>query len=117
MGKEPEKRTKIKFYKKKSFNKQRSEKYKRKYYNKPSLKKCRFFKKATYCPIGKNNCKCWACGEVGHYANECKNKKNNKLIEMLGSLDYVEFSEDEALDLTLGNNKGIAEIIEDNEYE
>jgi len=34
----------------------------------------------------------------------------------LGSLDYVELSEDEALDLALGNNKGIVEIIENNEY-
>ena len=45
------------------------EKYKRKYYNKSSPKKYRFFRKAAYCPTGKNNCKCWACGEVGHYAN------------------------------------------------
>ena len=66
---------------------------------------------------GKNNYKSWACWEVGHYANECKNRKNNKLIETLGSLDYVELSEDEALDLDLGSNKGIVEIIEDNEYE
>ena len=65
----------------------------------------------------KNNCKCWACAEVGHHANECKNRKNNKLIETLGSLDYVKLSEDEALDLTLNNNKGIVEIILDNEYE
>ena len=35
----------------------------------------------------------------------------------MGSLDYVELSEDEALDLALSNNKGIVEIIEDNEYE
>jgi len=35
----------------------------------------------------------------------------------LGGLDYVEFSEDEALDLGLDNNKGIVEIIFDNEYE
>ena len=35
-GKEPERRCKKKFYKEKSFNKQRGEKYKRKYYNKPS---------------------------------------------------------------------------------
>ena len=35
----------------------------------------------------------------------------------MGSLDYVELSEDETLDLALGNNKGIVEIIEDNEYE
>jgi len=34
----------------------------------------------------------------------------------LGSLDYVELSEDEALDLALNNNKGILEIILDNEY-
>ena len=33
------------------------------------------------------------------------------------SLNYVELSEDEALDLTLSNNKGIVEIILDNEYE
>ena len=116
-GKEPERRRKRKFYKKKSFNKQRGEKYKRKYYNKPSPKKRRFFRKAAYCPAGKNNCKCWACGETGHYANECKNKKNNKLIETLGSLDYVELNEEEALDLALSNNKGIVEIIIDSEYE
>ena len=42
---------------------------------------------------------------------------NNKLIETLGSLDYVELSEDKALDLALSNNKGIVEIILDNEYE
>ena len=61
--------------------------------------------------MGKNNCECWAWGEVGHYANECKNRKNNKLIETLGSLDYVELSENEALNLALSNNKGIVEII------
>jgi len=78
---------------------------KRKYYNKPSPIKCRFFRKLAYCPTGKNNCKCSAFGEVGYYANECKNRKNNKLIETLGSLDYVEFSEDEALDLAPNNNR------------
>jgi len=36
---------------------------------------------------------------------------------MLGSLDNVELSEGESLELALGNNKGIVEIIEDNEYE
>ena len=35
----------------------------------------------------------------------------------MGSLDYIELSEDEALDLALNNNKGIVEIILDNEYE
>ena len=35
----------------------------------------------------------------------------------MGSLDYVELSEDEALELALSDNKGIVEIIEDNEYE
>jgi len=35
----------------------------------------------------------------------------------LGSLDYVELSEDKALDRALGNNKGIVDIIEDNKYE
>ena len=58
-----------------------------------------FFRKAAYCPIGKNKCKCQACREVEYYVNECKNRKNNKLIETLGSLDYVKLSEDEALDL------------------
>ena len=47
---------------------------------------------------------------------KCKSRKNNKLIETLGRLDYVELSEDEALDLALGNSKGTVEIIEDNEY-
>ena len=80
-------------------------KYKIKYFQKPSLRKHWFFRKAAYCPVGKNNCKCWACGEVEHYTNECKNKKNSKLIETLGSLDYFEISEEEALDLALNNNK------------
>ena len=35
----------------------------------------------------------------------------------MGSLDYVELSEDEALDLTLNDNKEIIEIILNNEYE
>jgi len=43
--------------------------------------------------------------------------KNNELIKTLGSLDYIEHSEDEALDLALSNNKGIVIIILDNEYE
>jgi len=43
--------------------------------------------------------------------------KNNKPIKTLVSLDYVELSEDKTLDLTLNNNKGIVEIMLDNEYE
>ena len=39
------------------------------------------------------------------------------LIKTLRSLDFVEHSEDKALDLALSNNKGIVEIILDNEYE
>ena len=77
---------------KKSFNKQRGEKYKQKYFHKPSSKWHIFFKKAAHCPTGKNNCKCWTYGAVEHYANERKNKKNNKLIETLGSLDHLEIS-------------------------
>ena len=115
-GKELERRRERKFYKKKSFNKQRGEKHKRKYYNKLSPKKSRFFRKVAYCRTGKNNCKCCACGEVGHHANKCKNRRNNKLIETLDNIDYIELSEDEALDLALSNNKGIVEIIMDNEY-
>jgi len=103
--KETERRRKRKFYNKKSLNKQRGEKCGRKYYNKPSSKKRRFFRKAAYCPSGKNNCKCWACREVGHYANQCKSRKHDKLIETLESLNYVELREDEALDLALINRK------------
>jgi len=55
--------------------------------------------------------------KLGHYANECKNRKHNKLIETLDSLDYIELGEEEALDLTLNNTKGIVEIILDNKYE
>ena len=35
----------------------------------------------------------------------------------MGSLDYFELSKEEALDLTLKNNKGIVEIVLKNEYE
>jgi len=35
----------------------------------------------------------------------------------LGRLDYAELRKDEALDLTVNNNKEIVEIILDNEYE
>ena len=43
------------------------------------------------------------------------NAKTERITNLLN--DYVELSEDGALDLALGNNKGIVEIIEDNEYE
>jgi len=89
----PTREEKEKFFKKMSFNKQRGEKYKRKYYNKLNPKRHRFFREAAYCPIGKNNCECWACKEAGHYANEYNNRNNNKLIEILKSLDYFEISE------------------------
>ena len=49
-----------------------------------------------------------------HYANECKNRKNNKLIETLGSLQYFYFSEEKAIDITLKNNKGIVEMAKEN---
>jgi len=52
------------FLKKKSFNKQRGEKYKIKYFQKLSPRKHRFFRKAAYCRAGKNNYKHWACREV-----------------------------------------------------
>ena len=35
----------------------------------------------------------------------------------MGSFDYFELSEDEALDLSLKNNKGIVEIVLEDEYE
>ena len=46
-----------------------------------------------------------------------KIKRITKLVETLGNLDYVQRSEDEALDLALSNNKGIVEIMLDSEYE
>jgi len=76
-----------------------------------SLKSEDFFRKAAYCPVGKNNCKSCALGEVSHYANECKNRKNNKLIKTLASLNYFEHSEEEALDLALKNSKGLVEMV------
>ena len=65
---------------------------------------------------GKDSCKCWACGEVGHSTNKRKNRKNNKLIETLGRLDHFELSDEEAVDLTL-KNKGIVKITMKYEYE
>ena len=70
-----------------------------------------------HCAIQKNNCKYYACGDVGNYANNCKNKKNNKLTETLDSLAYFEFSEEEAVDLTLKNNNRIVEIVMEDKYE
>jgi len=55
-------------------------------------------------------------GEVGHYAGECKNRKNNKLIKAVGSLDCFEISKEEALDLILKKNKRIIKIIIEYEY-
>jgi len=42
---------------------------------------------------------------VRHYAKECKNRKNKQLVEIFGSLDYFEYSEEEALALTLKTTK------------
>ena len=56
------------------------------------------------------------CRDVDYYANECKSKQNNKLIETLGSLDYFEFSKKEALDLAL-KNKSIIKMVLEDEYE
>ena len=44
------------------------------------------------------------------------NRKNNKLTEILGSLDFIDFSSKEALDLTLKSNKVIVEILMEDEY-
>jgi len=49
---------------KRALTSKEEKKYKRKYFQKPSPRKHRFFRKAAYCPVGKNNCKCWACGEA-----------------------------------------------------
>ena len=57
-----------------------------------------------------------ACGEISHYINKCKNRKNDKLIEAFCILEYFELSEEEALDLNPKNNKGIVEIILEYEY-
>jgi len=73
-------------FKKKNFNKQREEKYKINNYTKPSSKRRTFFRKVAYYPIQKNNCKFWACREIRHYVNECKHRKNNKLIETLSNI-------------------------------
>jgi len=55
-------------------------------------------------------------GEVGHYANKCRNRKNNNLDETLDSLDYFELKGEEALGLVLKNNKGIIKIVMEDEY-
>ena len=57
------------------------------------------------------------CGEVRHYENECKNRKNNDLIKTLGILNYFEFSHEETPNLTLENNNGIVEITVEEKYE
>ena len=71
----------------------------------------KFFRKNAYYPVGKNNCKCWTYREVDHYANKCKNRNNNKLIETLDGLNCFEFSKEKTLHLCLKNNKGIVENV------
>jgi len=46
-----------------------------------------------------------------------KKRKNNKLIETLRILAYLEIRKVEALDAALINNKGILEIVVEDEYD
>ena len=41
-----------------------------------------FFRKVVYRPTEKKSYKCWACKEVGHYGNKCKNRKIISLSEI-----------------------------------
>jgi len=66
-----------------------------------------FFRKIAHFYARKTSCKSWQRGTIGHYPNELKRRKNNKLIENLGSSYYFKLSEEEALDLVLKDNKGI----------
>ena len=54
---------------------------------------------------------------MDHCVNECKNKKNNKFIETLDSLNYFELIKIEPVDLAQENNKEIVKIGLDDEYE
>ena len=58
------------FLRKRALTSKEEKNIKESIFKKPSPRKHRFFRKAVYCPTGKNNCKCWACGEVRNYANE-----------------------------------------------
>ena len=46
-----------------------------------------------------------------------KKKQNNKLIETLDNLENFELSNDESLDFALKNNRGVVEIVTEDEYE
>ena len=77
----------------------------------------KIFKKYYLFSCTKNKCKGWTCEQGGYYANGCKIRKNNKPIDTLSSIDYFELSVEEALDLTLKNNKKIVEIVVEDEHE
>ena len=116
-GKESERRRKRKFYKKKGFNKHRGENIKKHIITNQVLKNEAFQESHLVSWQKKTNYECWTYREVGHYTNECKNRKNSKLIETLSSLDYCEFIEEQGLALALKINKGIFKIVLEDKYE
>ena len=49
-----------------------------KYYKKIFNYKMRNIRQNT--PRDKSKCKCWKCGELGHYSNECQKEKKKHLL-------------------------------------
>ena len=56
-------------------------------------------------PKQAKECRCYACNEIGHYANECPNKFNKKKIEidddiekMIDKEDFIQVKRIEDLD-------------------
>ena len=45
------------------------------------------------------------------------NRKNKKLAKIFGILDYFDLIKEEKMDHTLKNNKGIVEIVMEDEYQ
>ena len=106
-------------YKNKYFRPRRKKWYKRekgKNYYKEKEKKT--MNNEKYCPQGKKNCKCWLCHEIGHYANECPNKKSyKKEVKYLNQISAIGLVPIESLNSSGNESSYCYEILSSSESE
>ena len=71
-----------------------------------------------YFPQGKKNCKCCLCHEIGHYANECPNKKSyKKEVKYLNQINSIGLVPIESLNSSDNESSYCYEILSSSESE